>query len=202
VRRATGGEAVIALLVIAAAGVGVAAIASVRGRRSGRREPCRAPEPESPATVVEVPEPAAEPSVLEPPTEGLEPPEARAPVGPPEVAPPVHNRYYDEPTCQAFVAGLSEDLLVRAQPLFEALARDGAVTARELAAQLHVEPSQLPGLLITPLRRRSDQLDLPLPFEVSRLKGSKLRQWEDSGGVAARMKRAIERSSLSRAAQP
>jgi hypothetical protein len=67
-----------------------------------------------------------------------------------------------------------------------------ALVAKELAAEPDVSPNQLPGLFITPLRRRADQFDLPLPFEVTQAKGGKLRQWEDFGGVASRMTRVLE----------
>jgi len=209
VSRGMAGESVVVLLGAAAVGAAVAGIATVRGLRSRRGEGVPAeqeplPETSETADRPRAPEPAA--SADEPLIPALTVVEASVDVGRPSPAnlaeaPPVEplsdagpgsNRHYDEPACRALAAGLTDDQLVRAQALFEALARDGAVTAKDLAAELDVAPGQLPGLLITPLRKCADGLDLPLPFTVSHAKGSKLRQWEDADGVALRMSRAIE----------
>ena len=116
---------------------------------------------------------------------------AHVPDPPPEL-PLIANRYYDEPTCRVFAEELDEDRRARAGVLFAILAERGSVTSVELAHELDMSVTGLPGALITPLRRRADAMDLPLPFESGVDEDSRLRRWSDSGGIAARMLRALD----------
>jgi hypothetical protein len=118
---------------------------------------------------------------------------------PPE--PMTQTREYTSPKLLDFAAGLSESVLPRAEVMFDRLERDGIVSAGQLAEALDCRPAALGGLLLTPLRRRSRALELPLPYRPGR-SPSGHRVLFDEGGLAARMSVALREARERREDSP
>jgi hypothetical protein len=98
---------------------------------------------------------------------------------------------YTPETCHDFAQGLSDEVLQRAQRLFQPLGQIGRIDSVQLAEVLGTQPASLGGLLTTPLSRRADALGLPLPYVIDRVPGSRRRVWRDHAGIASRMSVAI-----------
>ena len=98
---------------------------------------------------------------------------------------------YTPATCQEFAQGLSDDVLRRAQRLFQPLGQVGRIDSAQLAEILGTSPASLGGLLTTPLSRRADAMGLPLPYVIDRIPGSRRRVWRDHAGIAGRVALAI-----------
>jgi hypothetical protein len=92
--------------------------------------------------------------------------------------------------CLEFASGLSDEVLDRAIVLFGILNRDGTVGTKTAAQALGVTPRELPGLIITPLRRRADALELPIPYLAERDEATGRRRWRDREGIAGRLREA------------
>jgi hypothetical protein len=100
------------------------------------------------------------------------------------------NRLYGPAVCLEFASGLSDEVLDRAIVLFSLLDREGAVGSAVAARALGVKPQELPGLIITPLRRRADALKLPVAYVAERDETTGRRRWRDREGVAGRLREA------------
>ena len=109
-----------------------------------------------------------------------------------DAAPPPEevNQLYGPALCLEYVSGLSDEVLERAIILFGLLRRDGSVDSVTAAQALGITPRELPGRIITPLRRRADALDLPVAYAVERDEATGRRRWRDRDGVAARLHEA------------
>ncbi len=109
---------------------------------------------------------------------------------PAEVTSPGNSIYPDD-TCRAFAQGLKDDVLDRALTLFWALAREGSIDSNDLGALLGARSRQAGALVSTPMKRRSEEMDLPLPYVIGRSSPSRLRTWSDQFGIAERMAAAL-----------
>lgn len=109
---------------------------------------------------------------------------------PAEITSP-ENSIYPEDTCRAFAQGLKDDVLDRALTLFWALAREGSIDSNDLGALLGARSRQAGALVSTPMKRRSEEMDLPLPYVIGRSSPSRLRTWSDQFGIAERMAAAL-----------
>lgn len=98
---------------------------------------------------------------------------------------------YPEDTCRAFAQGLRDDVLDRALTLFWALAREGSIDSNDLGALLGARSRQAGALISTPMKRRAEEMDLPLPYVIGRSSPSRLRTWSDQFGIADRMAAAL-----------
>ncbi len=161
-------------------------------------EPEPGPEAEIAATILTHPN-GAEP--------GIGPLEAEAPEEPQE--PELDEELaagYDPAACEAFAAGLDDEVLVRAELLFVLLHERSRLDSLELATALSAPVVQLWGLLTNPMKRRADALGLPLPYAVVEGGSAQDPVWTDAGGVAGRMQDAlaeeIERRRRAAPAEP
>ena len=98
---------------------------------------------------------------------------------------------YPEEVCRTFAQGLKDDVLDRALTLFWALAREGSIDSNDLGALLGARPRQAGALVSTPMKRRAEEMDLPLPYVIGRSSPSRLRTWSDQFGIAERMAAAL-----------
>jgi hypothetical protein len=112
--------------------------------------------------------------------------------------PPLGEVYGPE-TCTEYVGGLTAQVLGRAKVFFGSLASEGEIDSAQLAERLGALPTELAGLLLTPLTRRAEAISVPAPFALGRVKGTRRRLWLDEDGVAARLERAIDREIATRA---
>lgn len=101
------------------------------------------------------------------------------------------NSVYPEDTCRAFAQGLKDEVLDRALTLFWALAREGSIDSNDLGALLGARSRQAGALVSTPMKRRAEEMDLPLPYVIGRSSPSRLRTWSDQFGIAERMASAL-----------
>jgi hypothetical protein len=135
-----------------------------------------------------------------------EPTESAPGDGPPRLRVVEHSpavaRPAPEPACTPeqleLADGLSDEVLERAAVLFELLEREGAADATAVAEALGVSPRALPGLLLTPLRRRVDALGAPMPFQSGRNETTGGRRWQASGADARGMRHAVEATRRAR----
>ncbi|MDH3225914.1 MAG: hypothetical protein OEM67_02340 [Thermoleophilia bacterium] len=159
----------------------IAASVAVETPRPHRSDdvPPKAPKPEPRM---------ATPPVREPATPAREPqPPAPSAAAAPEVDVP---QIYGPALCLEFASGLRDEVLERAIVLFGLLSRYGSVDSVTAANALGVTPRELPGLIITPLRRRADALALPSAYMAERDERTRRRRWRDRDGVAGRLREA------------
>jgi hypothetical protein len=184
-----GGVGAGALLAIAAVGLLVigaaaAAIRMLRTRTEVSDASSASPEPDrlrhrSPCPSSPADEAAAPVSELRPAAP------AAAPTSEADL-----NQIYGPALCLEFASGLGDEVLERAIVLFGLLSRNGSVDSVAAADALGVTPGELPGLIITPLRRRADALSLPVAYIAERDQTTRRRRWRDRDGVAGRLREA------------
>jgi hypothetical protein len=107
---------------------------------------------------------------------------------------------YDSAACARFVEGLGDQVLVRVRIFFRCLADEGEVDSALLAERLGATPSEVAGLVITPLARRSEAVGAPAPFVAGQVPGTRRRLWRDQGRIAERLGDAIDVELARRAA--
>ncbi|MDH3724476.1 MAG: hypothetical protein OER93_01850 [Thermoleophilia bacterium] len=150
----------------------------------GRKEPVAADGPRSqPAASAQAPPVPPREQAERRPAGSSTTPDERQPLG----------EVYGPETCTEYAGGLSDQVLGRAKVFFASLAREGEIDSTKLADSLDAIPTQLAGLLLTPLTRRAEAINAPSPFRLGRVKGTRRRLWLDQDGVAARLGRAIDR---------
>ncbi len=102
-------------------------------------------------------------------------------------------------TCAEYAGGLTDQVLGRSKLFFASLASEGEIDSGLLAERLGAQPTELAGLLLTPLTRRAEAISVPAPFGLGRVKGTRRRLWLDVDGVASRLETAISREIAARA---
>ena len=167
----------VTLAIVAAVLTLMTALAFGLRARRGRPEPTLAPISVGPRgdDGIPDPEPIDESSSAAMPETGR--PAALEDAGP----------IYDAATCLEFVSGLSDDVLRRAIAMFGLLSRHGSADSTTIAHALGANAGALPGLILTPLRRRADELDLPSPYLAERNPVNGRRRWKDRDGVSGRL---------------
>ncbi len=104
---------------------------------------------------------------------------------------------YTEGVSTEFAAGLSDQILLRAECLFRSLAKRGEIESGELAKLLTSDTSRLGGQLATPLRRRAHVLALDPPYEIM-VSADGSRRWRPASGAEIHLPRALTKELRSR----
>jgi hypothetical protein len=115
--------------------------------------------------------------------------EQAATIAPPLISPAA--MYYTPRACQAVASDLDDPVLLRALTVFRLIQPGEAVKESDIAHALELPATQLWGTVTNPLKRRADELGLPLPYRVVS-RGQRPAHWVDLGGVADRMIEALK----------